>query len=512
MGCRLKLNPYCLIISISIISEALNLFRRMGDKKAIGIACNNLGNTLHAVCKQLKFGRGCCDRIPGICCVKMALEHYNESVLDGHAQLDRAVMDEEKAEFTQQLADRMFNRSMFLLLVDGGKCAPPNARSTGFSDIQKVRHMDDDVKDFWIDRKLLLNHSEDFFLRLLQRASGLLEFDDDMELRLLWDAKDLVSIADQFLFAAADQSKVALFDTINIIGRLQQLETVAMRLGLCRRRIGEAACLAMRKFVEDEFLIEDSFIMSSKVLLTILRGNDEWLKLWPSKAKLLLRADLRKMLRMCKWSTLDIGKCCVFATEISERWNCHPLLVRINARCLQLFDECFSRDDYIGLVAYTTLGALNVALCEKCKNKCRQRTNLDLATTSTCEQDCPTFALAAQMLIDSPATLENDSFLLLFTDGYSWDSDSSTQTTIMAQINRMNRDRETKMHVIIFGMDIEDDETKAQCKGMCMVTKQSLYVDIDEENVDSTFDDIGCILRGDKGRHTNQQGLTMEKF
>ena len=484
----------------------------MGDKKAIGIACNNLGNTLHAVCRTLQFHGECCNRIPGICCVKMALEHYDESVLDGHGQLDGAFVAEEKAEFMQQLADRMFNRAMFLLLVEGDKCAPPNARATGLSDIQKVRHMDDDVKDFWIDRKLLLDHSEDFYLRLLQRASGLLDFDDDMELRLLWDAKDLVSIADQFLFAAADQPKVSLFDTINMVGRLQQLETVAMRLGLCRGRTEDAACLAMRKFVEDEFLIEDSFIMSSKVLLTILRGNNEWLRSWPLKAKSSVRADLRKMLRMCKRSTLDIGKCVVFATEINERWHCHGLLVRINVRCLQLYDECFSGDDYIGLVSYTTLGDLNVALCEKSENEGRQRTNLDLATTSTSEQVCPSFAIASQMLIDSPATSENDSFLLLFTDGYSWDSDSSTQTTIKAQISRMNRDRDTKMHVIIVGMDVEDEETKEQCKAMCMVTKQSLYVDIDEGNVDSTFDRIGYIIRGDKGRSTNQQGLTMERF
>ena len=484
----------------------------MGDEKAIGIACNNLGNTLHAVCKTFKLDGECCDRIPGICCVKMALEHYNESVLDGHAQLDRAVVDEEKAEFTQQLADRIFNRALFLLLVDGEKCAPPNARATGLSDIQSVHHMDHNVKDFWIDRSLLLDHSEDFFIRLLQRASGLLDFDDDMELRLLWDAKDLVSIADQFLFATADQPKALLFDAINLIGRLQQLEAVAMRVDLCRGKTEEAACLAMRKFVEDEYLIEDSFIMSSKVLLTILRGNPEWSGLWPSKAKSLVRADLRKMLRTCKRSTLDIGKCVVFATEINERWHCHTLLARVNVRCLQLYDECFSRDDYVGLVSYTTLGDLNVALSEKCEDELRQRTNLDLATTTTSEQVCPSFALATQMLIDSQATSENDSFLILFTDGYSWDSDSSTQATIKAQLTRINRDRETKMHVIILGMDVEDEETKEECKAMCLVTKRSLYVDINEGNVDSVFDDIGHIVRGDNGRNTNQQGLTMEKF
>ena len=498
--------------SHSIISDALNLFRRIGDEKAIGIACNNLGNTLLAVCKQQKFDGECCNTIPGICAAKMALELYDESVTIGQSQLNKAYGDEEKAGFTQQLADRLFNRAMFLLLVAGDKCAPPNARAAGLSDVEKVRHMDDDVKDFWIDRKLLLGHSEDFFFRLLQRASGLLEYYDDMELRSRWDANDLVSVADQFLFAAWDQPSASLFDIISRIGRLQQLETVAMRLDLCRGRTEEAACLAMRKFAEDEFLIEEGFIVSSTVLLTVLRGGAEWSGSWTSKAKSSVRADLRAMLRTCKHSRLDIGKCIVFSMEINERWHCHPLLERINVRCLQLYDECCSSDDYMGLVAFTTHGDLNVQLSEKSENEGLQRSSLDLATTTTSEQVCPSFAFAMQMLIDSPASSENDSFVLVLTDGYSWDSDLSSQATMKAQLNRMNRDRETKMHVIILGMDVEEDEIREQCNVMCTLTKQSLYVDIDERNVDSVFDDIVALVRGDTAKTTNQQGLTMEKF
>lgn len=363
-----------------------------------------------------------------------------------------------------------------------------------------------------IDRKLLLGHSEDFFLRILQRASGLLEFYDDPDLRSLWDANDLVGDADRFLFAAWDQPSAPLFQRISRIGRLQQLEAVAMRLDLYRGRTEEAACLAMRKFAEDEFLIEESFIMSSTVLLTVLRDDEEWSGSWTSKAKSSVRADLRKMLRTCKQSNLDIGKCIVFAMEINERWHGHPLLERINVRCLELYDELCLRDDYMGLVAYTTHGDLNVQLCEKAENEGLQRTSLDLATTTTSEQVCPSFALAMQMLIDSPASSENDSFVIVLTDGYSWDSDSSAQATIKAQLDQMNRDRETKMHVIILGMDVEEEETIEQCKMMCTITKQSLYVEIDENNVDSVFDEIGSIIRGEKSRNVNQQGLTMEKF
>ena len=446
----------------------------------------------------------------------MAKERYDEAISIAHQQLDEAPSDEEKAEFTQQLADRLFNRALFLLLVSNEECSPEDARGTALSDIRNVRRMDDDVREFWIDRKLLLGRSADYFLRLLQRAFGLLEFYGDEELRSYWDANDLVGDADRFLFAAWDQPSAALFKQISRIGRLQQLEALAMRLDLCRGRTEEAACLAMRKFAEDEYLIESSFVMSATVLLTVLRDDSEWSGAWTSKAKSSVRADLRKMLRSCKEANLDIGKCLVFAMEINERWHAHPLLERINVRCLELYDECCLSDDYMGLVAYTTHGDLNVQLGIKAENEARQRTSLDLATTTTSEQVCPSFALAMQMLIDSPASGENDSFVVVLTDGYSWDSDFSTQTTIKAQIDRLCYDRQTKIHVIILGMDVEEEEVVEQCKMMCTLSKHSLYVDIDEDNVDDIFDEVGALIRGETSKHgrarVNSQGLTMEKF
>jgi len=147
----------CFVSFDSMISDALKLFRKIGDEKAIGIACNNLGNTLHAVCKQQKFVGECCNRIPGICALNTALQHYDESILIAQNHLNEAFGDEQKAEFTQQMADRMFNRAMFLLLIASDKCAPPNARMMALSDIEKVRRMDDDVKDFWYVSTLVRN-------------------------------------------------------------------------------------------------------------------------------------------------------------------------------------------------------------------------------------------------------------------------------------------------------------------------------------------------------------------
>lgn len=300
-----------------IINEALGLYRKIGDEKAIGIACNNLGNTLHAMCSNAHGGESnrldgrlpldCCERLPGECIVKMAKERYDEAISIARSQLALASSDEQKADFTQQLADRLFNRCLFLLLVADEACAPEDSRQTALSDIEQVRQMDYELKEFWLERKLLLQRSSDYFYRLLRRCSGLLDFYSDDQLREIWNPTELVEDADRFLFAAWDQPMAPLFEQISRIGRLQQLECVAMQLDICRGRQILAARLAMRMFAEDEYLLESSFAVSASVLLNLIRDDDDWPGGWTSKTKA-VRADLRKMLRRCKETRLDIGK------------------------------------------------------------------------------------------------------------------------------------------------------------------------------------------------------------
>lgn len=508
------------IVAYQMIDEALTLYRKIGDKKAIGIACNNLGNTLHAMwssarvieSNSLDDGRplDCCDQIQGICIVQLAKTRYDEAIAISREQLELATSDEEKANFTVHLADRIFNRALFLLLVSGERCAPNNAREIALSDIGSTRQMDLDVEEFWLDRKILLDQSAEHFLRLLRRCSGLLDFYHDEELRGIWNPSDLVKDADCLLFAAWDQPSAALFKEISRIGRLQQLECVAMRLDICRGCQILAARLAMRMFAEDEYLLEPSFAASASVFVKLIREEENWPEGWTSKTNT-VRTDLRKMLLTCKDTSLDIGKCLVFAVEISDKWRGHPLLESLNGLCLQLYDECCLKDDTMGLVAIPTQGDFNVPICIKAENEGRQRTSLDLATSTTTPVISPAFPFALQMLIDSNSSPENDAFIILFTDGYSWDS--TTPTTFHDQIKRMNRSRETKLRIVILGIEIESEAVKTQCRFMCSLTKQSIYIDINENNIDQTFYEISTLIRGERTTTSLcSQGITVEKF
>ena len=502
----------------NVTNDALKLYRKIGDKKAVGIACNNLANIFHAMCSygpsedsnrlDGSLVQDCCDRSPDACSVRMAIALYDETISIAHFQLGLASSDEEKADFTQQLADRLFNRALFLLLVANEKCAPQNARAKALADIERVRDMDFDVKEFLVDRKILLQRSSDYFYRLLHRCMGLLEYYGDEDLRQIWDLNELVEDADRFLFAAWDHPTAPLFEQVTRIGRLQQLECVAMRLDICKGRQILAARLAMRMFAEDEYILEEAFAVSASVLLKLIRDDDDWPDGWTSKAKA-VRADLRKMLLKCRATKLDLGKSLVFAVELSDKWRQHELLDVINARCLQLYDDCCMKDDYMGLVAYTTQGDLNVPIELKAENEGRQRTSLDLATSTTSEQVSPAFPHALQLLIDSNTAPENDTFVILLSDGKSYDP--STPETFKAQLALMNRNRETNLHVVILGLEV-DEALKADYKLMCSLSKQSIYVDVNIKNVDRAFDEISAVIGGESTTGSCLRGVTMEKF
>jgi hypothetical protein len=493
----------------NFISDALHLYQIINDEKAIGIACNNLGNTLHAMCKDLKHPGDCCKAIAGICIITEAQSHYSEAISIAEHQLEQEIDENRKAELAQQLADRLFNRALFFFKVDGKDCAPADALQLGLADLAMSRRLSHDLKSFWLDRKWLFQHSSDYFYRLMQRGLGLLNFYGSDDIRSVWDVNEIVEEGDSLLFAAWDQPSAPLFEVMSRVGRLQQLESVAMHLDLCKGRKIHAARLAMRMFAEDEYILESAFMIASDVLLNLMRDGASDLGSLSAQTKLSVKAHLRKMLQTCRQVNLDVGKCLIFALEVNERFEGDPLFERVNKRCLKLYDELHD-DDYMGIAAYTTCGDLNVPLSLKSRNSATQRQYLDIATTSTSERTCPSWPYAAQMVIDSAASTECDTYIVLILDGYSLDPFATS--TVKGQIDTLNQERETKVHVLILGMDIEEADVREECHAMCNITKLSRYMDIDLDTVDASFDVISDLIRGQLYPGSDVPGIIMEKF
>ena len=86
-----------LSLAYRIARDALRLFRKIGDEKAIAIACNNMGNTLLAWMVECREP-GTSLELEGdeyFYCTEAAINYYNEAIELGTKDFDAAVGDAE---------------------------------------------------------------------------------------------------------------------------------------------------------------------------------------------------------------------------------------------------------------------------------------------------------------------------------------------------------------------------------------------------------------------------------
>ena len=493
-----------LVWASQIVSDAIQLFRKINDRKAIGIACNNLGNIVLA--RILELGTqtdGSLTHGYG----DFATRLFDEAVSISQTEFDKADSFSAKSAFARELADRLFNRGLFLLFFARESDAPANARERGLEDIKRARDLDYDVKEYFIENKLLLQFSDECFSRMLRRIHGLCAHFGDTGVASIWDPARLVDEADELLFAAWHEVSAPLFDCVSRVGRLQELEGAAIRLNGCKGNRSEAARLAMRMFTEDEFLLEGPFGLASTALLNFTQSDDG--HGWSSQTLSSVSSTLRRMSRTCRGPTLVLGKCVIFALELNERLESDGVFPLINSKCLNLFENHVTDEDCVAVVAYTVKGDQTLELCPKGEFKDKQKNVLDLATKSTSERVCSALPFAMQVVLDSSVSQEVDTYVLLFTDGYSWDS--GPYQSIKWQIARMNRENESNVHLIILGVDVEPEHIE-ECKTMCSVSKGSFFVELTMENIDETFAAISSMFSSGRLYQQFMSTMTLQKF
>ena len=101
-----------------IVYDSIKLFRKLNDEKAIGIACNNMGNILFSLSyvgklpssvqnsvtrEDISFG------------VEDAGQFFDEAIRIGCKELEEAQTDFDRTKFAEQLADRCMNRALYCL-------------------------------------------------------------------------------------------------------------------------------------------------------------------------------------------------------------------------------------------------------------------------------------------------------------------------------------------------------------------------------------------------------------
>ncbi|KAG7360307.1 hypothetical protein IV203_035406 [Nitzschia inconspicua] len=491
------------------VRDALTLFRSVHDSKAIGIACNNLANTLFAIRFEQANQVQCCEN-EHYCSIMEALQMYDEAVLSAQHEFEGAADDSEKASFATQLSDRLFNRGLFLLFVAGYDCAPEDARERGYDDVTVARNLHYDVKDYMLSHRLIFSNASSYFNRLLRRINCLAAFYDDVGLREIWDAEVLMEEAYQLAAAAVEVSakgKCPLFSEVNQTGRRQQLESSAILLAIQSEDYLQAAKIGIRMLVEDSYLLESCFADAAEALLQVMK--DEGMA-FSRSAVTSTQQSLRRMLKSCRNVSLDTGKNAVFVFELNQKWSNSRMLEELNAECLDLYDTSFSPDDQIAVLASNMNVGVTVELGSKEENEGRQRSSIDVAT-SLCRLDSIQACLpvALQMLVDSTWSLQSDSFIILVTDGSSLDAIDSS--AIRFQVEQWNAERTYLINFLIVGIDIEDDRCKSILESLGTVSRNSSFVHADSKDLTPAFRSISALLHG----HTSNQlisFLTMEKF
>jgi hypothetical protein len=262
-------------IAYTVLVDALRLFRRLDNKKAIGIACNNLGNTMMGMYHEMTK-----ENIP-----KMAGLTKRQLVTKGIAYYHEAIELGEKAydefhdlhgwtpvclDFMQHLSNRYFNRGLFLLSVKNILDKPDEIEELGRRDLKISCDMDAEVIAYGEDIGWNSNDRiEKIYEIKIVRAGGLnllLDMGYDNE----WEIKDILDEAFGIIVAEKKRPSSSLFNRLTCPGRMQEIELELMKYYQAIGDIQTAAKVAIRSLFEDENMFVDTMSRGTDILIQYL--------------------------------------------------------------------------------------------------------------------------------------------------------------------------------------------------------------------------------------------------
>jgi hypothetical protein len=262
-----------------VFVDALRLFKRLDNKKAIGIASNNLGNAMLAIYREMELEN--LHEVAGLSKKKVLVKgiaYFHESIQLGEKAYDE-FYDEQGwtpvcLDFMQHLANRYFNRGLFLLTVKESHETPKECERLGHRDLEIARDMDLEVIAYgeeigWESS----DRPEKLFDVKLVRLRGYnillsLGYPD------VWETEELFDEAFEMIKTEAKRESSELFAAISVAGRLQEIETELMKFKLYKGEIDTAAKIAIRMLREDENVFIDAVAQAVDVLLKYLESDE----------------------------------------------------------------------------------------------------------------------------------------------------------------------------------------------------------------------------------------------
>jgi len=267
-------------VAYQVLRDALRLFTRLNNKKAIAVASNNLGNTMLTIYRTMKASKS--EEMCGLSkdnVIAKGKAYFMLSIKLGETAYDdfynKQGWSEECLVFMQFLANRYFNRAVFFLSTS---CDDQNCReveSLGLRDLQIAMDMDVEIVDQCLEMGFKINRVERYEL-MMSRCRGLLAL-----VELGYNPDDL-SIDDQIndVYRDLKNAMVApsheLFKEISVAGRMQKFDVVLMKyLFHAKNDIVNAARVAIRMLVEDEYVFPDAEREAINILMIYMESAED---------------------------------------------------------------------------------------------------------------------------------------------------------------------------------------------------------------------------------------------
>lgn len=257
-------------------SEALDLFTKLENQKAIGIVNNNLGNIMMAMYRTMKKTgvRRIC-KFDKETVIKKGCQFFQDAIETGEKALDRTNDEEGFSHkylvFMQQLSNRFFNRAMFLLTVREDHPDPDWAKRQGLMDLCTCKDMDQEVVDNG-DHEGFKGDMDVYFELLMTRIKGLLAlaklgYDDE------WGMETLFQAAHRELERALHVPGHALFRNMQPAGQMQRLDRTLVEFYSLEKYQDhrKAAKIAIRMLVEDDYLIAEPGMRALRAVIESLK-------------------------------------------------------------------------------------------------------------------------------------------------------------------------------------------------------------------------------------------------
>jgi hypothetical protein len=254
----------------------------MHNTKAIGVACNNLGNILLVMYLDMKHEN--VDVKFGMTrkeIIQQGTAYFHEAIKLGEAAYDQFYEHEgwtpNCLDFMQHLSNRYFNRAMFLLCVKDDHDQPAEIERLGIRDLEIARDMDTEIADQGEEVGWGHTHrTTQLFHVMLTRVRGLillleLGYPDE------WNLEEKLANLMNLLQSERTKASSELFTDISFVGRLQEIETELMKYYMAENDLDAAAKVAIRPLFEDEYLFAEVNVQAIQVLLSYLALNgDKW--------------------------------------------------------------------------------------------------------------------------------------------------------------------------------------------------------------------------------------------